>query len=505
MELPEELYLEIFSYLTQHHLRLVSRTCRTFATLTKSLMFQTIHLDGSAQTGFGRVEDGQYKIHPGRSRTVELGSLESTVDELLALDIARHVRKLKFSPAYYVDGFWSSYRRWLEREQDYEADFHNMYEEEEFEEDSEGEYVGIRRRAEARLARPGKERNLIEQAEAIWVSKVEEQRERADEISAALVKLFAHMPSLKAIEIQEWHCDLSDYGIVDDYDNEVSEQFSGCRTTWKHLELLSSALQASNSRIQSLVLPKIHPSSITASAALEHMFSSLTTLSFNAESVDFLLESQNNEGSLLASLICHASQTLQTLEFRNITTSHPQLPDVGEHYIEKLLGSVSAPASTYTPLVFPALKTLKLRSLLLETPSLINFLSQQPKLQYAHFEYVYLTSIGYKWHNVAQKLPPSCNKLYIGRCGHEKWALNSPAAYNHIKPFLPFKEGFPSTSGWRLNELAFQKEMDDDLQRQLDAGMAGVLPPDQMYMGKTREEWVAMMRLASDHAEFERI
>jgi hypothetical protein len=119
---------------------------------------------------------------------------------------------------FFSKGFWSSYRRWLEREQDYEADFHNMYEEEEFEEDSEGEYVGIRRRAEARLARPGKERNLIEQAEAIWVSKVEEQRERADEISAVLVKLFAHMPSLKAIEIQEWHCDLSDYGIVDDYE-----------------------------------------------------------------------------------------------------------------------------------------------------------------------------------------------------------------------------------------------------------------------------------------------
>jgi len=67
-------------------------------------MFQTIHLDGSAQTEFGRVEDGQYEVHPARSRTVEVGSLESTVDELLALDIARHVRKLKFSRGYYVDG-----------------------------------------------------------------------------------------------------------------------------------------------------------------------------------------------------------------------------------------------------------------------------------------------------------------------------------------------------------------------------------------------------------------
>ena len=120
---------------------------------------------------------------------------------------------------FFFKGFWSNYRQWLEREVDYEEDFHSMYEAEDFETDSEGEYAGeyagIRRRAEERLARPGKERNLIEQAEAIWVSKVEEQRERADAILAALVKLFAHMPSLKAIEIQEWHCDLSDYGFVD--------------------------------------------------------------------------------------------------------------------------------------------------------------------------------------------------------------------------------------------------------------------------------------------------
>ena len=121
---------------------------------------------------------------------------------------------------FFLEGFWSNYRQWLEREVDYEEDFHSMYEAEDFETDSEGEYpgeyAGIRRRAEERLARPGKERNLIEQAEAIWVSKVEEQRERTDGILAALVKLFAHMPSLKAIEIQEWHCDLSDYGFVDD-------------------------------------------------------------------------------------------------------------------------------------------------------------------------------------------------------------------------------------------------------------------------------------------------
>ena len=112
-----------------------------------------------------------------------------------------------------LPGFWSRYRHWLEREQDYEADFHRMYDEEDFETDSEGEYAGIRRLAAERLARPDRERELIEQAEAIWTAKVEEQRVRADAILAAMVKLFAHMPCLKAIDVQEWHCDLGDYGF----------------------------------------------------------------------------------------------------------------------------------------------------------------------------------------------------------------------------------------------------------------------------------------------------
>ncbi|KAI4675230.1 uncharacterized protein J4E84_010231 [Alternaria hordeiaustralica] len=505
MELPDELYLEIFSHLPQHHLRSVSQTCRAFATIVRPLMFATIHLDGSPQSRFGRMENNECVMYPGRSRTVELVSLESTVDELIAHDIARHVRKLKFSPKYYVDGFWSRYRHWLEREQDYEEDFHRMYDEEDFETDSEGEYAGIRRLAAERLARPDRERELIEQAEAIWAAKVEEQRVRADAVLAAMVKLFAHMPCLKAIEVQEWHCDLGDYGFEEGGDDEVDEQFSGCGTTWKHLELLCSAVQASNSRIQSLVLPKIDPSSITTSAALEHMFSSLTALSFNAESVDFMLDSSNNEAESLAALIRCSSETLQTLEFRNMTTSHPQLPDVGEHYIARLLGSVTATDSAdITPLVFPALTTLKLRSLVLDTPSLITFLSRQPRLRYARFEYIYLATVGYKWGDVAEKLPSSCNRLYIGNSGHEKWGPDSPAAYNHIKKFLPFQDDMPATSGWRLNDAAFQKEMDDEIQRNMDGGMR-FLPRERWFQGKTKEEWVDMMRMASEHAEFERI
>jgi hypothetical protein len=286
---------------------------------------------------------------------------------------------------------------------------------------------------------------------------------------------------------------------------DADEHSYGCNTTWKHLELLSSAVQASKSRIQSLTLPKIDPTSITISDALTHMFSSLTALSFNTENVEFLLESSSSEASPLASLVRRTSPTLQTLEFRNMSAPHPQLPSVGEHNIEQLFSESGVVDSTNSdPLVFPKLTTLKLRSLILDTPPLINWLSRQPQLQYAYFEYIYLATIGYKWGDLAERLPPSCNKLYIGCCGHEKWGPNAPAAENHIKKFWPFKEGLPTTSGWQLNEFAFQREMEEEHQRLLACGMK-YLPPERWYQGKTREEWVAIMRLRYDHADYERI
>ena len=62
----------------------------------------------------------------------------------------------------------------------------------------------------------------------------------------------------------------------------------------------------------------------------------------------------------------------------------------------------------------------------------------------------------------------------------------------------------PATLGWRLNDAAFQNEMDDEIQRNMDGGMK-FLPQERWFQGKTKEEWVDMMRMASEHAEFERI
>ena len=76
-----------------------------------------------------------------------------------------------------------------------------MYNKEDFKTNSKGKYTGIRCLAAEQLARPNRERELIKQAEAIQAAKVEEQRVRADAILVVIVKLFAYMPCLKAIEV----------------------------------------------------------------------------------------------------------------------------------------------------------------------------------------------------------------------------------------------------------------------------------------------------------------
>lgn len=105
VDLPREIYLEIFSHLPQRHLRAVSQTCRAFTTLARPLMFEEISFSGDPQPNRYYAENGQINVkYPGRSRTVEIISLEATVDEIIALGIAPHVKRLKFSPKHYVEG-----------------------------------------------------------------------------------------------------------------------------------------------------------------------------------------------------------------------------------------------------------------------------------------------------------------------------------------------------------------------------------------------------------------
>lgn len=193
-------------------------------------------------------------------------------------------------------GFWSSFRQWLQR-LDVQEDFRKTFEVSDTESD-DGECYRARRLALAPLARPEVQQELIVKAESVWTENVAQQRENAEENLAALVKLFLHMPNLKGIEIIEWSFDLGEYGFpdsgerirsflvfneVETFSHELGEQFGGCSTTWKHLELLSSAVQLARIHIAILSISKIDLFTLTTNDALENLFRSLTGLSFNVE------------------------------------------------------------------------------------------------------------------------------------------------------------------------------------------------------------------------------
>lgn len=81
--------------------------------------------------------------------------------------------------------------------------------------DEEWEYVGVRREAELRQARPAKEEESIMKAELYWNAKIVEQQQAGAANHAALVRLFQHMPSLDQLRIMEWSCaeELKRHGI----------------------------------------------------------------------------------------------------------------------------------------------------------------------------------------------------------------------------------------------------------------------------------------------------
>jgi hypothetical protein len=342
-------------------------------------------------------------------------------------------------------GFWSSFHQWLKR-LGVQENSHKTFEASDTESD-DGECFRARRLYLAPLAR--------------------------------IVKLFMHMPNLKGNEIREWSCDLGEYGFpgsgqrirsflvfneVEKFSHELGEQFGGCSTIWTHLELLSSAVQLAKIHIASLSILKIELFTLTTNDALKNLFSSLTGLSFNVENARLARDSvENNDTSPFAALRRRTSQTLENLEC-NVTTWYFDIPNHENPLLNRLFGGScgSGPTDT-TPLVFPALKTLKLQNVEVDAAYLIDFVSQQPKLQYAHFELVGLTSEGYLWSDVAEHLPPSCKKLYIGNCGHGTFAPDEPVVGGKGKAFFPYVEGFPATSDWKVDKSFLEQEMGDHL------------------------------------------
>ncbi|KAF2824683.1 hypothetical protein CC86DRAFT_45868 [Ophiobolus disseminans] len=213
-QLPEEIYVDIFSYLSQRHLRNLLHTCRDFARLVRPLIFETLCFYGSPQFERSyRDPGGRFLRYSGRSKSVEIVSLEAAVNEVLALDIARYARRFEFGPKHYVEGFWERFCRLLER--DAQDDGSQAYEEDS-EYVSEGVYVVTRRSVGETWELPEKERRVVEKGEIIWAAKIEEQHLQADANRAGLVRLFENMLRLRDIEIVDWRSDLAAYGCFGD-------------------------------------------------------------------------------------------------------------------------------------------------------------------------------------------------------------------------------------------------------------------------------------------------
>jgi hypothetical protein len=242
------------------------------------------------------------------------------------------------------------------------------------------------------------------------------------------------------------------------------------------------------------------------SECLQHLFGSLTMLSFDTSDCNVMLHDsrQTAGGSNLTLLIKSAAPTLDTLRFRSQAVRHPQLPEMGEHYLEKLFGALSTNHNMNTgPMVFPCLKRLSLGSIILNTPSLMAFLSRQPALESTSFEYVYLATIGYKWSNVASALPPTCTSFYVSTCGHELYRPDSPVAYNHIKPFHPYSDLFPTSSGWQASEGWFRKKIEAKYQENTDRWGEDHAQA-QRYNGMSKEQWISNVKTTYPYALFER-
>jgi hypothetical protein len=86
-----------------------------------------------------------------------------------------------------------------------------------FDDDPDWGYVGIRRVHEERVARPERERSLIEENERMWEERTAKQEANKEIINAALVKVLKAMPNLFRVEIGLWHIEMKDLGFADAY------------------------------------------------------------------------------------------------------------------------------------------------------------------------------------------------------------------------------------------------------------------------------------------------
>lgn len=160
--------------------------------------------------------------------------------------------------------------------------------------------------------------------------------------------------------------------------------------------------------------------------------------------MDFLREDRPQSPAWVGLFKC-AQKTLQTLEIAG--SIYIQLPDRGSHTLLNMLGTTE---DSDEPLVYPELQTLRVKTLILSTPPLIEFLNSQPKISDLHFSYTYLHTPNQGWPFLARAFPRTVQFWTTsGEVGHEPILGDGSVAYNWCRSWNVLRESSPTKLGWK--------------------------------------------------------
>ncbi|CAG9983337.1 unnamed protein product [Clonostachys byssicola] len=427
------------------NVRLVSKRCAELAT---PILFSVIKLVGKGHIS-NRIAD------PRRlpKRSVEFGKLHEAIAEVLPL--ARNAAGLVFAPAVYREGFWDDYRTYLNQQidepvEEVEMDYSEDGDEDGGDdggEDEEDRYEArIQRVIARRAARPEVERDQIQETEEHWNLKRQEQEANSEKVEASLLELIS-CTNLKELEIQAW--EFAGFGagfgglcfesfVIDSY-RKVSSP------TAHHLHLIARCLHKCGRHIEKLHVRALNPEMIQDSLAMRFAFEGLRHIRLNLYHVDSLLENSSFDHAL-PHLLEHAGPTLERIEL--VAGSRwPRLPSRGVHLLSKIFYQ----KETSKTLSFPNLRSFRLVSLIVSTPSLLEFITAQPKIAKLEFSYVYLATLGMGWESLASALPASVEILEVsGSLGHEPIAgSDDPIAYNWCADWKYSEKQLLTESGWK--------------------------------------------------------
>ncbi|KAI0503026.1 hypothetical protein F5B22DRAFT_630845 [Xylaria bambusicola] len=432
-------------------LRLVNKR---FAAIASRPLFEMLRFSGRRQDepaimNFGPNEPVLDPGRVGRTKTVDFSNLAEAVDEVIDGSLACHTKTFVFDPAYYRQKFWQDYLMQVENEE------HEPVDEADFDldgyEDEADMEAAIERALEWRRARPDREKDVLESAQAMWDKKIAEQEQNKEAVEAALARLFRVMTCLEKIVIKPWEFDgtfiFPDLESCNSYEIDVQRRDSFPCTFF--LEVLARALYAADRRIKHLHVQEFFVEHLHDSPAIRHVFTGLQHISLNITHVEFLyVGAQKSE--LLIELFKHAQPTLRRLSIM-AGGKWPSLPARGTHSLLKMVGD-GTDKNGGMPLVFPQLEFFKLGGIILGTPPLVQFFNAQPNLKQLEFSHIYLSTNGFAWPNLIEALPAAVERWTVrGYLGHEPFRPpfddDAPAAYNWMKEWTLLEQ--LSLPGWK--------------------------------------------------------